>query len=162
MFVFECSPSLLAGDVLDALLMTASGKLGVEELVEALAAHVFADEAAREDNHVGVVVLADEVSNLWLPNKAGTDTLVLVEGHGDAFSRTAHGDATFHLACFYAFSQCVAVSGIVAAVFGVGAVILVFNALFLQVALDELLERKSGMIGCYTNGNHQKSLFTCA
>ena len=66
--------------------MTASRKFGVEEFVEALAADVFADEAAWEDNDVGVVVLADEVGDLGLPNKSGADALVLVEGHRDAFA----------------------------------------------------------------------------
>ena len=139
---------LFARNVFDALLMTSTSKLCIEEFVEALTANFFGDEATREDNHVGIVVLTNEVGDLWLPNKTCTNALVLVEGHGDAFAGAAHGDATFYLTCFDAFSQLVAIGGIVAAVFGVGAVVFVFNALFLQVALDELLERKSGMIGC--------------
>ena len=106
--------TLFAGDVFNALLMTTSSKLCVEEFVKTLAAYVFADETTGEDNHVGVVVLTDEVGNLWLPNKSGTDALVLVEGHGDAFARTAHGNAWIYFAFFNAFGKCVAVSGVVA------------------------------------------------
>jgi len=131
--------------------MATTCKLSVEEFVEALAAHFFTDESAGEDDDVGVVVLADEVSNLGLPNKTGTNALVLVEGHGDTFSRTAHGDTWIYFAFLDAFSQCMTIGGIVATVFGVSAVVLIFNALLLQVALDELLERKSCMIGCDTN-----------
>ena len=130
--------TLFAGDVFNALLMTTSSKLCVEEFVETLAAYVFADETTGEDNHVGVVVLANEVSNLWLPNKTGTDALVLVEGHRDAFARTAHGDARIYFAFLDAFSQCVAIGGVVATVFGVSAVVLIFNALLLEIFLDEL------------------------
>ena len=78
--------TLFPGNGFDALLMATSSKLCVEEFVETLAAYVFADETTGEDNHVGVVVLTDEVGNLWLPNKTGTDALMLVEGHGDAFA----------------------------------------------------------------------------
>ena len=141
-------------DVFDALLMTATCKLGAEEFVKTLTAHFFADESAWEDNDVGIVVFADEMCNLRSPDKTGADALVLVEGHGDAFARTAHGNAAFHFTSFDAFSQLVTIGGIVATVFGVSAVVLIFNALLLQVALDELLERKSCMIRCYTNGNH--------
>ena len=107
--------TLFTGDVLNALLMATSCKLSIEELVETLTAYVFADESAREDNDVGVVVLTDEVGNLGLPNKTGTDALMLVEGHGDAFARTAHGDAWI-----------------------LGAVVLVLVAFLLKIFLDEL------------------------
>ena len=149
-----CCLTLFAGNIFDALLMATSCKLCIEKFVETLTAYIFADESAREDDDVGVVVLTDKVGNLWLPNKTSTNALVLVESHGDAFSRTAHGNAAFHFTSLDAFSQLVTIGGIVATVFSVGAVVLIFNALLLQVALDELLERKSGMIGCYTNGNH--------
>ena len=130
--------TLLTGDVLNALLMATSCKLSVEEFVETLTAYVFADESAREDNDVGVVVLTDEVGNLWLPNKTGTDALMLVEGHGDAFARTAHGDAWIYFAFLDAFSQCVAIGGVVTRFFGIGAVVLVLVAFLLKIFLDEL------------------------
>ena len=77
---------LLARNVFYALLVASACELCAEELVKALAAHLFCDEAAREDDDVGVVVLADEVGNLWLPNKSCAYMLVLVERHGDAFA----------------------------------------------------------------------------
>ena len=130
--------TLFAGDVFDALLMAATCKLGVEEFVETLAAYVLGDESAREDDDVGVVVLTDEVGNLGLPNKTGTDALVLVEGHGDAFARTAHGDARIYFAFLDAFSQSMTIGGIVTGFFGIGAVVLVLVAFLLEIFLDEL------------------------
>ena len=130
--------TLFAGDVFDALLMAATCKLGVEEFVEALAAYVLGDESAGEDDDVGVVVLTDEVGNLGLPNKTSTNALVLVEGHGDAFARTAHGDAWIYFAFLDAFSQSVAIGGIVTRLFGIGAVVLVLVAFLLKIFLDEL------------------------
>ena len=70
--------SLLTGDVLDALLMASASKLCMEEFVKALAAHFLCDEPAREYDDIGVVVLADEMGNLRLPNQSGTDALMLV------------------------------------------------------------------------------------
>ena len=143
--------TLFAGDVFNALLMATSCKFCVEEFVETLAAHVFADETTGEDDDVGVVVLTDEVGNLWLPNKSGTDALMLVEGHGDAFARTAHGNTWIYFAFLDAFSQCVAIGGIVTGFFGVGAIVLVLIAFLFEIFLDELLQRKCCMIGCDTN-----------
>ena len=130
--------TLFTGDVFNALLMATSCKLCVEEFVETLTAYVFADESAREDNDVGIVVLTDEVGNFGLPNKTGTDALMLVEGHGDAFARTAHGDAWIYFAFLDAFSQCVAIGGIVTRLFGIGAVVLVLIAFLFKILLDEL------------------------
>ena len=113
--------TLFAGDVFDALLMAATCKLGVEEFVETLTAYVLGDESAREDDDVGVVVLTDEVGNLGLPNKTGTDALVLVD-----------------FAFLDAFSQSMAIGGVVAGLFGVGAVVLVLVAFLLKIFLDEL------------------------
>ena len=143
--------TLFAGNGFDALLMATSCKFCVEEFVEALAAYVFADETTGEDDDVGVVVLTDEVGNLWLPNKSGTDALMLVEGHGDAFARTAHGDAWIDFAFLDAFSQCVAIGGIVTGFFGIGAVVLVLVAFLFEIFLDELLQWECCMIGCDTN-----------
>lgn len=44
-----------------------------------------------------------------------------------------------------------AIGGVVAGFFSVGAVVLILVAFLFEIFLDELLERKSGMIGCYTN-----------
>lgn len=119
---------LFARNVLDALLMATASKLCVEELVKALAAGFFGDEATREYDDIGVVVLAYEMGYFGLPYKACTDLLVLVEGHGDAFARAAHGYAWIDLAVFDAFGEGMAVGGVVAGVFGVCAVIFIGNA----------------------------------
>ena len=74
--------SLLAAtarDVIDALLMTATSELSVKEFVQALAASVLIDETAREHDDIGIVVFADEVSNLRLPYETSTDALMLVK-----------------------------------------------------------------------------------
>lgn len=150
---------LFARDVFNALLMATACKLGVEELVETLATHIFADEATGEDDDVGIVVLTDEVGNLGLPNKSGTDVLVLVEGHGDAFAGAAHGDAGIDFAFLDAFSQCMTVCSIVAGLFGVGAVVLVLVAFLFEVFLDELLQWECRMVRSNSYSFHFHNAF---
>lgn len=80
------SDLLLARNIFDALLVASASELCVEEFVKALTACLLADESAWEDDDVGIVVLADEMCNLWLPHKTCTYLLVLVESHRDAFT----------------------------------------------------------------------------
>ena len=73
--------------------MAAAFEFGGEELVHDFVGHVFIDEAAGHHEHIGVVVLADEMGNFGNPAEAGSNGLVLVERHVDAFARTADSDA---------------------------------------------------------------------
>ena len=118
--------------------MAPSLKIGGEKLVEDLAGHVVVDEAARQDKHVSVVVLADEMRNLGYPAQASADALVLVERHGDALARSADADAGVDLAALHALGQGVAEVGIVAAFLAEGAIILICDASLVEVLLDKL------------------------
>ena len=140
-----------AWDVSNALLMAAAGKLSLEELVKALTANILLDETTWEDDDVGVVVLADEVGNLWTPYEASTDLLMLVERHGDAFARATHGNAWIALASLNGIGQSVSVSGIVARLFGQGAIVMPLDTLLVEVLLDELLKWVGGMIARQTH-----------
>ena len=117
--------------------MASALKFRGEELVHDLAGHVFINEAARHHQHVGIVMLADEVGDFGNPAEAGTNTLVFVECHVDAFARTADGNAGEHLACLDAASEGVTEVRVVARVLGIGAVVLVFEAFLLQILLYE-------------------------
>ena len=63
----------LHGNLVDALLMTTAFELSGEVFVHNLASHVLVDEPARHYQHVGIVVLTDEMGNLRNPAQAGTD-----------------------------------------------------------------------------------------
>ncbi len=88
----------------DTLLMASALELGGEELVHDTCCHVRIDEAAGHHEHVGVVVLTDEVCNLGNPAEACANGLMLVERHIDAFARAADGDARKDFACLDAAS----------------------------------------------------------
>ena len=78
--------------------MTATLELGREVFVHNLTGHILVNEAAGHHQHVGIVVLADEVGNLGNPAQTSADALVLVQRHVDAFARAADGNAGEHLA----------------------------------------------------------------
>mgnify|MGYP003312600021 CR=1 FL=1 len=131
--------------------MASAFKVGGKELVEDAACHVVVDEAARHHQHIGIVVLTDEVGNLGLPAESGTDALMLVEGHADALAAAAHGDAGEHLARLDAACQCMAVGGIVARLLGVGAVVLVGIAMLFKILFYELFEWKGSVVAGNSN-----------
>lgn len=74
------------GNLVNTLLMATAFKSGFEEFVHNLLRHLVVDETTWHDQDVGIVVLTDEVGNLRNPSQSGTNTLMLVEGHGNTFA----------------------------------------------------------------------------
>ena len=73
-------------------------ELLIEPCVSDLDYSLERDEASRHDEHVGVVVLLDELADLWCPAKSCADSLMLVEGHLDAVTCSAESDTKVNLA----------------------------------------------------------------
>ena len=142
---------LFAWNLINSFLMAATFELGGEILVHDGTGCLLRDEASGHHQHIGIVVLTDEMGNLRNPAETCTDGLVLVEGHVDALTGATNGDAWEYLALLDTLSQCVAEVGVVAGVLGVGAVVLILIAFFLEVLLDELFQGKACVVGCYTN-----------
>ena len=118
--------------------MASTLELGGEVLVHDGAGSLLRDEAAWHHQHIGIVVLTDEMGNLGNPAETGTYALVLVEGHIDALTRSTDGDTWEYLALLDALSQCMTEVAVVARVLSVSAVVLILVALLLEVLLYEL------------------------
>ena len=118
--------------------MAATFELGGEVLIHDGTGGILVDETAWHHEHIGIVVLTDEMGNLGDPAQTGTDRLVLVERHVDALARAADGNTGIDLSLLDAFSQGMAEVGVVAGVLGVGAVVLIGVALLVEVFLHEL------------------------
>ena len=127
--------------------MATAFEIGGEELVHYLRGHIGINETTGHHEDVGIVVLADEMGNLWNPTQTGSDGLVLVERHVDAFAGAADGDAGIDLAGFDAARQGVAEVAVVARVLAVGAVVLPCNTALIEVLFDELFEGIASVIG---------------
>ena len=89
------------GYLLYSSLMASAFKRSREKLVHnGIGLHV-GHEAAGHDKHIGIVVLACQLGNVGPPAKSRPDALVLVQGHGDAVSASADGDARIAFSGFY-------------------------------------------------------------
>ena len=118
--------------------MASTLELSGEVLVHDGSGGLLRDETAWHHEHIGIVVLTDEMSNLRNPAETGTDALVLVERHVDALTRTTDGDTWEYLALLDALSQCMTEVTVVAGVLSVSAVVFILVALLLEVLLYEL------------------------
>ena len=135
--------------LVDTLLMATTFKLGGEVLVHNLASHLLIDEATRHHQHVSIVVLTNQVSNLRNPAQSGADALMLVQRHVDALAAATDGNAGEHLASLDAASQCVTEVRVVARVLGISSVVLILEALLLEILLYELFKSIASVIAGY-------------
>ena len=78
---------------------------GGKELVHDLTGHVVVDESSGHHEHVGIVMLTDQMGYLGDPAQSCTHLLVLVQCDADAFARTADGDTGIHLTALNTLSQ---------------------------------------------------------
>ena len=69
-----------------------------EEFVHDGTGGVVVDETTGQHEHVGIVVLTNQLANLRIPANTGTNALVLVECHGDTLATAADGNARINLA----------------------------------------------------------------
>ena len=118
--------------------MAAAFELGGEILVHDGTGSLLRDEATWHHQHIGIVVLTDEMGNLGNPAETGTDGLVLVERHVDALARAADGNAGEYLSLLNTLCQRMAKVRVIAGVLGVGAIVLIGIALLVEVLLHEL------------------------
>ena len=142
---------LLNGNLIYTLLVAAAFEGGCEELVHNLTGRIVVDEATWHHEHVGIVVLTDEMGNLWNPAQACTYLLVLVEGDGDTFARTADGDTGIDLTTLDALSQSVTEVGIIDTRIAPGTIVLIGITLLFKVLEHELLKSEACVIAGNAN-----------
>ena len=138
-------------NLVDALLMAPALELGGEVFVHNFASHSLVNEAPRHYEHVGVVVLSNQMGNLWNPAKSGTNALMLVQRHVDSLAAAADGYARKNLASFNATRQGMTEVAIVARLLAVRAIVLVLVSLLLKILLNELLQCKASMVAGQSN-----------
>ena len=126
--------------------MASTLELGGEVLVHDGAGSLLRDETAWHHQHIGIIVLTDEMGNLRNPAETCADALMLVERHVDALTRTTDGDTREHLALLDALSQCMTEVAIVARVLGISAIVLILVALLFEVFLHELFQGKASVV----------------
>ena len=91
--------------LLHSPLMAAALKRRGEERIHDFLRRLVVYKPPRHHQHVGVVVLTDEVGYLWHPRKSCPHATVSVEGHAHALTASAYTYARVHLAAGYALSK---------------------------------------------------------
>ena len=94
---FAFAVCLAARYLLDTACVATTFEGSIEVLVEDAFGYGVGDKAAGHDEDVSIVVLTGKLGNLGTPAEGSTDALMLVEGHVDAVSATADGDAALVL-----------------------------------------------------------------
>ena len=128
--------------------MTATFEGCGEELIHNLLGSLVVDEASGHDEHVGIVVLADEMCNLGYPAQAGTYLLVLVQRDADALAAATNGNAGINLATLDTFGQCVTKVRLIDRGITPCTVILIRIAVLLKILKYEFLES----VACVVTG----------
>ena len=135
-------------DFVNPPLVASAFEAGGEKLGHNAVGLLAGDEAARHDEHVGVVVPACQTGNLRYPADGGPDALMLVQGDADAFAAAADGDAGVAFARLDGQSQGVGEVGIVTALGGIGAEVLVSPAAGVEPLPDVLFQLEACVVGC--------------
>lgn len=130
--------------------MATALETGREESVEDGGCRLVVDETTRQNDDVGVIVLAGELCHVLVPCQSGAYTLVLVKRDSHTLTATANGDARIGFTTLDTFSQWMGEVRIVYALITVGTIILHRIAFFLQVLKYELLEWITCVVRCQT------------
>lgn len=135
----------------DATLVTASLKLGVEPLVDDHLGELGTHDAGTKGKHIGVVVHAGELGAEGLGAHDGAHALDLVGGQADADASAADQDAQVDVTVSNCLAHLVAGDGVVEALGGVGAKVYDIAAALFQVVGNDVLELDGGVIVADTN-----------
>lgn len=143
----------LDGYLFDAALMAPALERRAQELVDNLQRKLGRDEAGREHQHIGIVVLTGQTGQLDIPAQRRAYALMLVERHADAIARAAQSDAGIYATGLDSLGTRMGEVGIVAALGAVGAEIDILHTLRLEIALDDTLHFISGMVAAQADGH---------
>ena len=128
--------------------MTSAFEFSVEEFFHDLAGSFSIDVATWHNQNIGVVVQACHFSNFRNPNQSGTDTLMLVECHTDAFTATTNSNARITFTSFYCYSQLVCKVRVVTTFCAVSTKVLIFPTLGFQPSFDIFFQFVTCVVTC--------------
>lgn len=135
-------------DFFDATLVSSAFEIGGEECLEDFEGEVGRDEACRERQDVGVVVLACECGEFGVPADCCPTALVFVDCHTDAVCAAADCNSELDSSLLDGVCQRVGVVGIVAAFGTVCSEVFDDVALLFEEILDCFFQFVAGVVGC--------------
>lgn len=142
------------GDFVDTSLMATSFKGGIQIDCENGLCLLFGEEASREGEDVGIVVLTSQLCNLDVPAEGCTNDWIFVHHHRYAIAGATDGDPAAQLATLDGCPQWVSIVRIVHAVGGVAAEVFHCDTTFCEPAFDLLFEAEAGVVAANTDCFH--------
>lgn len=134
-----------------AALMATAFEGNREELVHDGTGRVVVDETTGHHEHVGIVVLTNQLSDLGIPAYTGANALVLVKRHGDALTTAADGNARINFTALDTLGQGMSVVGIVNGGIAPCSIVLNGVSFLFEILQNELLQGKTSVIAGYSN-----------
>lgn len=134
-----------------AALMATAFEGNREELVHDGTGRVVVDETTGHHEHIGIVVLTNQLANLGIPAYTGANALVLVKRHGDALTTAADGNAGINLTALDTLGQGMSVVGIVHGGIAPCSIVLNGVSFLFEILQHELLQGKTSVIAGYSN-----------
>lgn len=151
-FFDYCKCFLSKSNLADPTLVAPTLKGGAEERVKQLLGSLIVDEACREHDAVGIVVLTDKFGDILIPNESCSHALVLVQRDGHAFAATAYTNTRIAFTALDGLGQRMGVVGIVAREIAVATEILIGVALLLEIIDDKFLEWIASVVASQSDG----------
>ena len=133
-------------DFVHPALVAAALKFRVEEGVQDPVGHVVPDHPAAHGQHVGVVVPPGHLGGQGLAAQGAADTLHLVGGDGDADAGGADDDAPVTFAGGHRLRRGPAEVGVVAALIGIAAEVVIRQSAGVQVLHHVALEGEPSVV----------------
>ena len=140
------------GYFLDSAFVAAAFEVSCEEGVDDLEGQFGRNEPGGKYEHIRIVVLSGECCEFGGPAEGCADTLMFVQGHGDAITGAAHGDAGEAHAVFHRFGARVGEIGIVAGIRTISSEILEGDIICFEIAFDKAFEFIAGVVAAQRYG----------
>ena len=122
-----------------------------EELVHNLASHIVVDESTWHNQYVGIVVLTDEMCNLWYPAQSCAHLLVLVQCDSDTLATTADSDTRINLTTLDTLGQSMTKVGIIYTRITPCTIVFYGVTLLLKVLENKLFQSEACVIASHSN-----------
>jgi len=107
-------------------------------------------ETGRNAEYISIIMLANQLSHLFLPAERGPNALVLVGRYGYAIGGAADEHTPGSFSTFYGIGYWVGKVGVVYRIEAVGTEVLYLKALAAQQVGQEGFVFKAGMVGTYS------------
>lgn len=120
--------------------MTSTLKAGVKECIHNSHTHLWVDEASRQHNAIGIIMLTCQLRQIHIPAMRGTHTLMLVHSHAYTIATSADCNCRIHLAGLQSRRTRMSKISIITRLRRIRAEILIRDTLRIEPSINDILQ----------------------